>query len=421
MQVLEVPPVPAKPRSYLPTDPEWGDDGRLDLLAPIRAAWRYRIAIAVVTVAAGIAGLVTALVVPARYTASAIVFVSTIAPNPLDQEAMSVEALRHLAASDAVQARTLADLRKRNVIAAGQQVLDFDATPYRSIRPSTPYLPMLALNVDATSPELARDAANAWAAIFKEDAAKFVAATRATTSDAFVAEYTNASRKMRDAEMQLDELQREQALALSKVKNDAAVSLRITQVWSRDRLVAELEEQLHRLPVDLRGAEASVAALEQELQKVDGGAASPVRVQISEQLAAARARRNEINGRLAALRDEIASVRRDADAKRVALETAERTVENLERQQALELDAKERELAVVLSGFKKLEERIGDAAAMKGVDDVSVSLGSAAEAPGAPSGPSKLRYSGVAALIGFVLAVSGAWVADRMRASPSRA
>lgn len=421
MQVLEVPAVPSKPRSHLPPDPEWGDDGRLDLLAPVRAAWRYRVAVGIVTLVAAIAGLITALVLPTRYTGSAIVFVSTTAPNPLDQEAMSVEALRHLATSGSVQARTLADLRKRNVIAAGQQVLDFDAVPYRSVQPSTPYLPMLALTVEATSPDLARDAANAWAAIFKEDAAKFVAATRNSTSDAFVTEYTNSSAKVREAELELDALRRQHALALSKVKNEAAVSLRMTQLWSRDRLVAELEEQLHKLPVDLRAADASVTALEQELQKIQGGPTNAAHVQISEQLAAARVKRNEINGRLGALREEIASVRRDAATIRSALESAERSVDDLERQQRLELHAKERELAVVLSGFGKLRERIGDAAVMKGTTDVSVSLGSPAEAPAGPSGPSKVQYAGVGALLGFIFAVPGAWIADRMRTTSSRA
>jgi hypothetical protein len=432
MKVLDVPAPPSSKRSRAPIDDEWGPDGELDLLAPVLFAWRYRYFVIAAALVGALLGLGAAFVQPLRYTAAAVVFLTARTPNPLAPDPITVEALERLAMSNVVRPRAEADLRKRNLITAGAQLVDFRPQLHKSVEANRPYLPMLGLEVDATTPELARDAANAWAETLTVEAAKLIAANRASTVEFIVNEYPKESQRLRKEEQSLEAFKSEQERSLGAVKNHAAVSLREAQLWSREQLVVELEEQQHRVLIDLKEAEASVTAIEQELKQVPqflvvskGAVAdqqvNPVYTQLTQKLADARVKRSQLSSRIPALQTQIAGARKEAVDLRAALESSARAVDNLERQQKTEFDAKEREVAAVRESFKKLEERIGDATLLANDRETTVNVGSAAEAPSGPSGPSRARYAAVGGLLGLAIALLGTWVADRIRREPALA
>ena len=438
MKVLDVSAPPSKrPRASI--DEEWGPDGELDLLAPVLFAWRYRYFVVGATLLAAVLGFLAAVAQPLRYSATAVVYLtSPRTPNPLAPEALTIESLERLATSDVVESRAQADLRQRNLLTAGQSVLAFRPQLHKSAEPGKPYLPMLELTIEATSPELARDAANTWSRMLKEEATRLIAANRTSAVEFIVKEYPKESERLREAEQSLDQFKGEQERALGNVRSQVALSLREARLWSREQLIVDLEDQRHRLLVDLKAAEASVAAIEQELKqvpqmivvsrsaqtgdaKLQSQQVNPVHTELSQKLAEARVRRSELASRVPALETQIAGAGKEAAGLRSSVEAGERSMAELERQQKTDYDAKERDVLAVRSSFKKLEERIGDATLVANDGETSVTLGSPVEAPGGPSGPHKVRYAGIGGLAGFGLSLLVAWVADRIRREPSLA
>ena len=438
MKVLEVPAPPPK-RTRPSVDEEWGPDGELDLLAPVVFAWRYRYFVVGAALVAAALGFLAALMQPLRYSSAAVLFLNAQSTaNPLAPEPLTVESLERLAMSDVVKGHVEADLRKRNLLPAGHSILDFHPQLYKSAEPGKPFLPMLGLTIDATTPEIARDAANSWAQTLKDEATKLIAANRTSAVEFIVKEYPKESQRLLQEERSLEALKREQERALGSVKTQAAVSLREAELWAREQLIVDLEAQHNRLLVDLKAAEASVAAVEQELKqvpqmivvnrsaptgdaKLQAQQVNPVHTELTQQLADARVKRSELASRVPALQGQIASIRKEIPGLRSALEASERAVSELERQQKTEFDAKERDVLAVRSSFKKLEERIGDATLVANDSNTSVSLGSPAEAPARPSGPDKARYAGIGGLSGFGFALLASWIAHRIRREPSLA
>jgi uncharacterized protein involved in exopolysaccharide biosynthesis len=450
MKVLEGPAPEPSQRAHASLDSEWRDEGELDLLAPALFAWRNRYLVMAVTIAAAVAGFVAAQLQPARYTASAVVFVNTPrSQNPLAPEPLSIESIERLANSNVTESRVDADLRKKNLLPSGHRVIEFESTLYKSTDPARPYLPMLGLTVHATTPELARDATNLWATAITDEAARLDAATRQSAVEFIVREYPEASKRLHESERALAATKDEFGRTLTSAKARAAISLRDVELWSREQQIVELERQRHRLIIDLKEAEASVVALEQEVTQVpqlivvakaisddalwDTAArnsgkpmdlsdsklrsqeVNPVYTALVRRVAEARVKRSELASRRTALDVQIAAARREEAGSRSARLEGERAIETLERQQETELAAKEREIEGVRASYDKLAESIGDAQIVKAQRESTVSVGSPAEVPGGPSGPDVKRYAGAGALIGLVFGLLAGAVMDRIR------
>jgi uncharacterized protein involved in exopolysaccharide biosynthesis len=132
-------------------------------------------------------------------------------------------------------------------------------------------------------------------------------------------------------------------------------------------------------------------------------------------LAEARVRRTELSARRPALDAQLEQARSEAASIRAALGEGTLRVADLERQQQTEVAARERQVEGTRATFEKLEERIGDAQIVKAGTESSLTLGSLAELPGAPSGPDTSRTLAIAGLTGLALGVFAAWIHDRLR------
>jgi uncharacterized protein involved in exopolysaccharide biosynthesis len=427
MKVLDE-STPAAPRSPAgPIDREWSDDRELDMFSGVMFLWRYRYALVAAVVIGAALGFLVVRMKPVEYSAISTVFVNIPrTQNPLAPDPLSVEAVDRLANSELMQSQVSAELRKRAAAAGDGSVLDLSTVLYRSTDPAKPYLPLLGLMAVASSPELAREAANVWATVLTEETRRLAAATRASAVDFIVTEYPRAAQRLSEQERSLEALKREHAQAMQSVKNSAAVSLKEEQLWSREQRVVELEEQRNRLAIDLKEVEARVSALEQELKQVPaqlpaGGLfqsqqVNPVHAELTGRLADARVRRTELLARRPALEAQLDEARRSAAAIRASLGGSEVSIGNLERQQQIEIAAKEREVESARANFKKLEEQIGDAQIVKADSESSLTLGAPAELPGGPSGPQYGRTVGLAALAALAIALVAAWIMDRARA-----
>lgn len=449
MRVLDVPAVQPSPAPRPPYDPDWRDE-ELDLLAPVVFAWRHRYLVLGLTLLAAALGFAATLLMPVPYTASTILFLNAPkSPNPLAPEPLGIDAVERLAVASGMQARVSADLEKRNLLDGDRRLLDFRAAGFTSGQVGSAPLPMIALHVDATSPELARDAANVWAAALTEDVGRLSAATRASAADFIVTEYPEASKRLHAQELTVEQTRRAQARALGSTRTTAAVSLREAQLWSREQLIVDLEAERHNLLVDIKEAEATVSALEQELKKTPqtiavsksisddvilnnaagaGGNSvpantakiqlqevNPVHTTISQQLADARVKRNELAARRPALETQLGEAHREAATIRASLLAGERAVADLEHEQRIDLGLRERDAEAARQAVKKLEESIGNALLVTGGVQASLNLTSPAEAPREPSGPDRLKYVLTAGVLGFVLALFAAWVGERLR------
>jgi uncharacterized protein involved in exopolysaccharide biosynthesis len=448
MNVLDTPTSP--PRTAPPLDREWADDRELDVFSGVMFVWRYRLLIAGATLVAASLGFLATRMMPQQFTAIATVFVNIPrTQNPLAPDALSIEALDRLANSEIMQTQVSAALRQRNMTGEGRQVFALQTVLYKSTDPQKPYLPLLGLSAVASTPELARDVANVWAAVMTAETQKLAAATRASAVDFIVSEYPKAAERLNDQERNLEALQRTHGEALQAARNAAAVSLKEEQLWSREQFIVSLEEQRNRLTLDLKQVEATVAALEAEIKQVPalltvtralgddtllGAAATsgqvpaalaatrlqseqvnPVHTELTRRLADARVRRSELVARKPAIDAQIEASRRDAVSIRASLGGSQVTIANLERLQALEAAAMEREVERVRANFAKLEEQIGDAQIVKADTESTLTLGSPAELPESPSGPEVARTVGIAGTAGLALALMAAWIADRTR------
>lgn len=448
MKVLEA---PAPQSSRRPSfDHEWADDGEIDLYGGVLFFWRFRVLIVVITLVAAALGLLVALAMPKQFTGTATIFLNTPrTQNPLAPDALTVEAVDRLANSELVLTQVGAELAKLSAGAQAGRVTDFRTVLYKSTEPQKPYLPLLGLTAIATSAELSRSAADLWASTLLAETRKLTAATRASAVDFIVNEYPKAAERLNEQERHLEVLKRDHGQALTSTKTSAAVSLREAQLWSREYVIVDLEEQRNRLTVELKAAEATVAALEQELKAIPavievtkaisddalwdaagrGGKPlapvtdarlrtqqiNPVHTELTQRLAESRVRRSELAARRPALDAQIEASRKEAAGARAALGSGELSIANLELRQETEVAAKEREVESARANFKKLEERIGDAQIVKADNDSSLTMGARAELPGGPSGPSVPRAVGLAGLGGFLLALVAAWISDRSR------
>jgi uncharacterized protein involved in exopolysaccharide biosynthesis len=311
-------------------------------------------------------------------------------------------------------------------------------------------LPVLGLAATATTGDLARQAADIWAAVLVEAQSKISEADRSAAVDFILHEYPLASTRLHQEEQRKEAIKQKQDRAMDTAKSRAAKSLREAQVWSREQLVVQLEEERHRVQVDLNEAKGEVASIEEELKKVpqlvtvtrgigddallenaarnDGRPTpeildarlrsqeiNPVYTDLTRQLAQARVKRAALEAREPALAAQIEQTRREASALSSALTTGAREVADLEAHQATELAATDREVENARSSFKKLEERIGDAQIVKAIGDSSLRVGSPAELPTAPSGPERVRFVLLAGAAGLVLALCGTWIYERSR------
>lgn len=422
MKVLDDPARSTPPAPSLPLDREWGRDSELDIAGGVLFLWHSRYLILGVTLLGALLGFVATRFMPAEYTGITTIFVNVPrTQNPLAPDALSVEALDRLAGSALLRSQVDAELTRRGLVDDHRRVFDFRTVLYKSTEPQKPYLPLLGLSAVASSPDLARDAANVWASVLLDEARRLTAATRASAVDFIVSEYPRAAERLSGQERSLEALKRRHAAALQKVKNAAAVSLKEEQLWSREQLVINLEEERDRLALDITAAEAAVSALERELAGVPatvaaaGGQLNPVHGELTQRLAEARVRRSELSARRGALDRQIQQTRRDAMNVRTALGASELSIAGLEGEQGLELAAREREVESARANFKKLEEQIGDAHIVKADNESSLTPGAPAETPAAPSGPDTSRTIALAALAAFGLSVAAAWLLDRTR------
>lgn len=431
-------------------DHEWADEGEIDLFGGVLFFWRFRYLIAAITLTAAGLGLLSVMTMSKEYTATSTVFLNTPRQqNPLAPEPLSTEALDRLAGSELVRMQVSADLRKRRLTDSDRQVFDFKTILYKSSEPQKPYLPLIGLSAVASSPELARDAADSWATALMTETTKLTTATRASAVDFIVTEYPKAAARLNERERHLEGLRRQHGQGLLAARTAAAVSLRKAQLASHEQLIVELEGQRDRLSVELKEAQATVAALEQELKQVsplivvskaitdealwDSAARNSgkppvelndarlrteeinlVHADLTRKVADARVKRGALLAKRPALEAQIDRSRRETAAIRASLGIGELAIANLELRQQTEVAEEQREVEGARSSFKKFEERIGDAQIVK-AEKETLTLGSRAEIPDAPSGPKVIRTVGIAGLAGFLIAVSAAWIADRAK------
>jgi capsular polysaccharide biosynthesis protein len=284
---------------------EWGEDGEIDLFQGVLFLWRARSLIIGLTLAFVLLAFVATRFRTQSYTAATDVLVTS--PGVLGQpNPTHIDALDRLARSKSVRALVDAQMTREQSLGNGAEVSSYQTSVDKSTEGETPSVSVLTLSVNASSPDLARRAADTWAETIVKEEARLTASTRAATLDFYSRQYKDAT----------DEL------------------------VTRQRALEQARQQ--------RGRDRDAAR---------SGAADPA----------------------------------------LAMEDAE--------------------LWIARANLRRAGQRMDEARWMIAALDASVRLGPPA-APPTPSSPPTVRVVGIAAVVGFGLALFIAWVASRIRSAP---
>lgn len=429
-------------------------DDELDLWRVALAIWSARWLVVGGTLAAVFAATVITLLIPKTYEATATIFVTPPTfSSQLKSPALSVEAYAQLAESDYI-----VDLVRNEVLQKTQsdEYGDLRIALYASRVPQQPYLPLIGLVVEATTPKQTQEIANIWARRFVEEQAKIAASSTAISVNFIVDEFPKASRALHDVETELQALQARHAGELSAARTQAGVELKRVVADGQAKNVVSLEERLAQTRFELQSAKQRLAQLEPELSRTpqyvvlskaitddalwqriaqaNGGAIppeivgqrlesqeiNPVYLEVSQQVAVERVKFNSLVPLEKELIQQIAAAASMADQTRADLFASELKIANLERQQKLEQSALERRIEEVRARFKPLSERIGEAEIARAQTDPDLRLGALAPLPSIPVRPNLLVNVAVAAAVGLLLSLLGAWVVYHLVASEKR-
>jgi hypothetical protein len=429
MKVLD--PIPPPSERPAPLDREWLSDREIDVFGAVMYLWRLRYRLLLGLIGGLALALAYTFAQPREYSATASVMVRTPADADLQaSHALPIDAIDQIASSASLRGQVTAELSRRSLLNDGQ-IRDLRTLVRTGADPERPAVSLLALSAVATSPALARDAANVWAELLKSVIDKVEGSRRGDAERLLAQDYPKAAARLTEQERALEELKRGHQQSLHAARLRAAVSLRQAELSSQEGLVVELAEQRKRLALTLKETAAGIAALETEVKQAessvtsvpatqDPGAATrdsrTVRAALMEKLADARVRLRELSARDGALAVEIEQLRRSAAGARAALSGSELTLSSLELRQETEVFAKEREIALARSIFDDLERRIGASQVMVSVPESTLAAGPAAELPATPSGPDVKGPLLLGALAGLALAFAISWFVATARA-----
>jgi hypothetical protein len=210
-------------------DPEWGEDGEIDLFGGVMFLWRARYLALVFAILGAVIAFAIVRLQPPSYRTSTNIFVAiplvlrdSVADPP------DVDAMDRLAKSEAIQdavRAAVADGRTdtRSRISNFRTVVDHSLT---DVRPS---LSSLTLIVTAADAELARRAADAWADLVVKEESQRASTTRASTLAFLTERYKLAMSRLLEKEKALDAAKHvygDAAAATAEVENAKANFIR---------------------------------------------------------------------------------------------------------------------------------------------------------------------------------------------------
>jgi uncharacterized protein involved in exopolysaccharide biosynthesis len=204
---------------------EWGEDGEIDLFKGVLFLWNARYLIVALTLAFALLGLAATRVLPRNYTAAADVLItipaamSKLVPDPVD-----VDAIDRLARSKAVWAQAEEQLTKDQSLGKGQAVVATRTIVDKSVDAQRPSLSVLSLLVTASTPDLARRAADTWVATVVKEEAKLAAGTRAASMEFFSRQYKEAADQLLTEQRALDQARQKRGRASAAPDADLALA-----------------------------------------------------------------------------------------------------------------------------------------------------------------------------------------------------
>lgn len=211
-------------------------DAVVDLLTIARHLWRLKWAIIAGSLLFPAAAWTLSWVLPREYEATSVVRI-------ISAQSVRVEPYEQFAKSDAIMQRLISHLRARKLIEDESSLGQRSVMLGISREIPSGYLPALSLSVKARSPHLARDAANAWAAVIVEEQAKQATSVLTLRSD-LDGTRPEAASALEAAERQLFEARQKNAkdLMLARQRHDVT-AMRAELVQRHTRIIA-LEEEL---------------------------------------------------------------------------------------------------------------------------------------------------------------------------------
>jgi len=232
-----------------------------------RAAYQRRVFIIGVTVLAGLVGAIVALLSPDLYRAETVLVVTSVeltedeALGAVIPEALSPKVYEILATSNDVLGKTLRALREKQVfeteppklrpfsqmVRASTQVVDPTTRPMN-------YSPLLILNAEADSQELASAIVDTWADVLIETA-RTANATRVSGAVELLADVQARNR---------DHLN-EALAAVYESKAEANPEIALLEMEERQTAMNQIESQLATIEADREGFERQLNAARKSL------------------------------------------------------------------------------------------------------------------------------------------------------------
>ncbi len=416
--------------------------------------WEAKWLIVVGTISSLVVALLVSLSLPKTYRTVATVFITPPTfSSGLKPEPFSIEAYERLASSDYMRNQVALDLQKRGVLATGESLGNVSTQLYSSREPQKPYLPLIGLIAESSSPEKAQQIANAWAERFVLEQSRLAILGKAGAVDFILAEHPKASSRLGEQEQKLRSVQQRHDRETAAANTRLALRMKRAELESIERTVVDFEWDLYKTRVNIKeeaerlaqtqkevAATASTLNLSRSVSEdalwailaqrgqssagaIKGGDAlkmqsqevNPVYVHLAQQLAEYRVQHNALLMREETLVRQLATARADAARLRNAYYAGEAELTQLERQQSGEVTSIKRLVDEAQARFKKLDERIGDAQIAKAQQESDVKIGALAELPRVHSSPNIPLNVAIATMLGFLASLLGAAVLVHVR------
>src|SRR5258708_810960 len=425
-----------------------GGESGIDIRSELLLLWRWRGVVIAGTLVFVFPALVIAFVVPSSYQATATVFINP----PLFEEAkqpsvFSIEAYERLAGSEFIRNQLLQQLGEKKLVGTGPLPARLSTSIYPSREPGKPYLPLIGLTAECSTPEMAQQIANAWAKLFVDEETRLTAAGRAGSVDFVIDEFPKSSARVAQAQRTLKKVTDEQAKAMSTLKAQAAVDFKGSRQRNLEYLAVSLEEQLFKTRLEQDETARAVTQLEQEVKsmspvielskaitddalwqtlgrsngvsgvndalstsRLKSQAENTAYTKLAGALAEARVRYASLKGRSDTLAAELGAVRRDAQEVRADVLKSEASIDQLQREQEVESGPYERGLEEVEAQFKELADRIAAARIAEAEAQSRLQVGGLAPVPHESIGRNVPGKVGFAGLVGLCLSLVAVWL-----------
>ena len=211
-------------------------DAVVDLFTIARHLWRLKWVMIAGSLLFPAAAWTLSWVLSREYEAISVVQINST-------QSVRVEPYEQFAKSDAITQRLISHLRARKFIEDESSLGQRSVMLGVSREVPSGYLPALSLSVKARSPHLARDAANAWAAVVVEEHAKQALPVLTMRSDLDGARPEAAS-ALEAAERQLFQARQNNATDLMAVRQRHDVTAMRAELAERHRRIIALEEEI---------------------------------------------------------------------------------------------------------------------------------------------------------------------------------